>query len=201
MVVLGGGEPGGDGFSAGTDPLGAGAAGFFPKGTQGIVNVDRYAGYFALLGPDWSLKLAYCWSHQRRDFVNVVEVADQGTGWADQWVALIGQLFGTNARRREAWFQGASGDFGPLDQQVRPQVAQLKERMDLELARAAAVEVLAPHRQGPLGPLGRVVIHRHLRMIHEHTQPRPMPPHTLQNLLRFRPQLAAGQLQIHPFLE
>ena len=46
------------------------------KGTQGIVNVDRYAGYFALLGPDWSLKLAYCWSHQRRDFVNVVEVAD-----------------------------------------------------------------------------------------------------------------------------
>jgi transposase len=108
---------------------------FFPKGTQGIVNVDRYAGYFALLGPDWSLKLAYCWSHQRRDFVNVVEVADQGTGWADQWVALIGQLFGTNARRREAWFQGASGDFGPLDQQVRPQVAQLKERMDLELAR------------------------------------------------------------------
>ena len=45
---------------------------FFPKGTQGIVSVDRYAGYFALLGPDWSLKLAYCWSHQRRDFVNVV---------------------------------------------------------------------------------------------------------------------------------
>jgi transposase len=108
---------------------------FFPKGTQGIVSVDRYAGYFALLGPDWSLKLAYCWSHQRRDFVNVVEVADQGTGWADQWVELINQLFGTNARRREAWFQGASADFGPLDQQVRQQVQQLKERMDLELAR------------------------------------------------------------------
>jgi len=62
---------------------------FFPKGTQGIVSVDRYAGYFALLGPDWSLKLAYCWSHQRRDFVNVVQSADQGQGWADQWVELI----------------------------------------------------------------------------------------------------------------
>jgi transposase len=108
---------------------------FFPKGTQGIVSVDRYAGYFALLGPDWSLKLAYCWSHQRRDFVNAVESADRGRGWADQWVELINQLFGTNAQRRQAWFQGPSAAFGPLDQSVRQQVAQLKERMDLELAR------------------------------------------------------------------
>ena len=108
---------------------------FFPKGTQGIVSVDRYAGYFALLGPDWSLKLAYCWAHQRRDFVNVVRVSDQGAGWADQWVELINQLFRTNARRRAAWFQGPSAAFGPLDQQVRQQVAQIQERMDGELAR------------------------------------------------------------------
>lgn len=107
---------------------------FFPKGTHGIVSVDRYAGYFALLGPDWSLKLAYCWSHQRRDLVNAVQSADRGRGWADQWVELINQLFGTNARRRQAWFQGPSAAFGPLDQSVRQQVQQLEERMDLELA-------------------------------------------------------------------
>ena len=99
------------------------------------MSVDRYAGYFALLGPDWSLKLAYCWAHQRRDFVNVVRVSDQGAGWADQWVELINQLFRTNARRRAAWFQGPSAAFGPLDQQVRQQVAQIQERMDGELAR------------------------------------------------------------------
>jgi len=107
---------------------------FFPKGTQGIVSVDRYAGYFALLGPDWSLQLAYCWSHQRRDFVNGVQVADQGQGWADQWVELINRLFGTNAQRRRAWFQGPRVAFGPLDQPVRQQVAQIKERLDRELA-------------------------------------------------------------------
>jgi transposase len=99
------------------------------------VNVDRYAGYFALLGPDWSLKLAYCWSHQRRDFVNAVASADRGQGWAEQWVEWINQLFGTNARRRQAWFQGPSAAFGALDQSVRQQVAQIKERMDGELAR------------------------------------------------------------------
>ena len=117
---------------------------FFPKGTQGIVSVDRYAGYFALLGPDWSLKLAYCWSHQRRDFVNGVQVADQGQGWADQWVELINQLFGTNAQRRRAWFQGPRVAFGPLDQPVRQQVAQIKERLDRELA--------SGHRAGAVAP-------------------------------------------------
>ena len=120
---------------------------FFPKGTHGIVSVDRYAGYFALLGPDWSLKLAYCWSHQRRDFVNAVQSADRGRGWADPWVELINQLFGTNARRRQAWFQGPSAAFGPLDQSVRQQVAQLKERMDGELAR------------GPLRPEQEKILH------------------------------------------
>jgi transposase len=49
-------------------------------------------------------------------------------------VELINQLFGTNARRRRAWFQGASTAFGPLDQQVRQQVQQIKERIDGELA-------------------------------------------------------------------
>ena len=107
---------------------------FFPKGTQGIVSVDRYAGYLALLGPDWSLKLAYGWSHQRRDFVNVVQSTDPGQGWADQWVELINQLFGSNARRRQAWFQGPSAAFGPLDQRVRQQVAQIQERMEGQLA-------------------------------------------------------------------
>jgi hypothetical protein len=101
---------------------------------QQDVSVDRYAGYFALLGPDRSLKLAYCWSHQRRDFVNVIQSADQGSGWAEQRVELINQLFGTNAPRRRAWFQGSSAAFGPLDQSVRQQVAQLKERMEGELA-------------------------------------------------------------------
>ena len=45
----------------------------FPKGTEGILNVDRFKCYFGLLGPDWKIKLAYCWSHQRRDFVNLAE--------------------------------------------------------------------------------------------------------------------------------
>ena len=39
---------------------GQGPQDFFAKGTKGIVNVDRYAGYFALRGSDWQIQLAYC---------------------------------------------------------------------------------------------------------------------------------------------
>lgn len=103
---------------------------FFPKGAEGIVNVDRYGGYFGLLGPDWSLKLAYCWSHQRRDFINV---AESSKPWAQGWLDLINQLFKTNGQRRQAWFKEPSEGFAPLDLEVRRQVKELQERLDLEL--------------------------------------------------------------------
>ena len=95
---------------------------FFPKGTEGILNVDRYKGYFGLLGPDWKIKLAFCWSHQRRDFVNLAE-GSRGLCkvWAQEWVGLINQLFKANRKRRKAWFKDRS-DFSALDQEVRRQV-------------------------------------------------------------------------------
>jgi transposase len=95
---------------------------FFPKGTQGILNVDRYKGYFALLGPDWRIKLAFCWSHQRRDFVNLGEGDKRWRTWTQEWVGLINQLFATNRKRRQARFKGSKESFGPLDQEVRRQV-------------------------------------------------------------------------------
>ncbi len=107
---------------------------FFPKGTEGILNVDRYPSYFGLLGPDWKIKLAFCWSHQRRDFVNL---ADGSRGhvkaWGQEWVGLINELFRANRQRRKAWFQEQS-DFDPLDQEVRRQVKEIKKRLDDELA-------------------------------------------------------------------
>ena len=107
---------------------------FFPKGTEGILNVDRYPGYFGLLGSDWKIRLAFCWSHQRRDFVNLA----LGSGgarkaWAQEWVGLINQLFKANRKRRQAYFKERS-DFSARDQEVRRQVEGIKARLDGELA-------------------------------------------------------------------
>ena len=107
---------------------------FFLPGTDGILNVDRYAGYFALLGPEWKIKLAYCWSHQRRDFINLGEGCPRWQIWAGEWVGLINQLFATNRQRRKAYFKGQTAQFAPLDLEVRNQVQQMRERFDRELA-------------------------------------------------------------------
>lgn len=106
---------------------------FFPKGTEGILNVDRFPSYFGLLGPDWKIKLAYCWSHQRRDFINLGEGSRRFKAWSQEWVGLINQLFAANRQRRKAWFKNRS-DLGPLDQEVGHQVQEIKKRLDQELA-------------------------------------------------------------------
>jgi transposase len=124
---------------------------FFPKGTNGILNVDRYPGYFALLGSDWSLKLAYCWSHQRRDFVNLGQGCQRHARWAEQWTGWINELFATNAHRRRAWLGRQAEWFEKWDAEVRRQVQQLKEHLEAELAGGQ----LAPEPQKVLQSMRR----------------------------------------------
>jgi transposase len=107
---------------------------FFPKGTEGILSVDRYPGYFGLLGPDWKIRLAFCWSHQRRDFVNLAQgCVGARKQWAQEWVGLINELFKANRKRRKACFKERA-DFSALDQEVRRQAEGIKERLERELA-------------------------------------------------------------------
>lgn len=107
---------------------------FFAKGTEGILNSDRFRAYLGLLGSDWNIQLAYCWSHQRRDFVNLGEGCRRLAGWAEQWIGLINQLFAINRQRRQAWSGKQTELFNALDQELRRQVQELGERVDRELA-------------------------------------------------------------------
>jgi transposase len=66
---------------------------------QGIISCDRYSGYkrFARLNP--GVKLAFCWAHQRRDFLALANSYPECTQWALQWVDRIGNLYHLNAVR------------------------------------------------------------------------------------------------------
>lgn len=124
---------------------------FFAPGTQGILNVDRYAGYAALQGADWGLRLAYCWSHQRRDFVNVGQGHPRWAKWAGQWVERIDRLFASNGQRRQAYFQKQAPALAALESEVRRQVQELQQRWEQELASGP----LAPEQQKVLESLRR----------------------------------------------
>ena len=69
---------------------------------QGIISCDRYCGYkrFARLNP--GVKLAFCWAHQRRDFLKLANSYPESAEWALQWVDRIGNLYHLNAVRLKA---------------------------------------------------------------------------------------------------
>jgi transposase len=43
--------------------------------------------------------LAFCWAHQRRDFVELAHVYPACEPWAFEWVGAIGELYHLNAMR------------------------------------------------------------------------------------------------------
>jgi len=67
----------------------------------GIISCDRYSAYkkFARLHP--TFLLAFCWVHQRRDFLELGNAHPTMLAWAMTWVDAIAQLYRLNDLRLE----------------------------------------------------------------------------------------------------
>lgn len=65
----------------------------------GIISCDRYSAYkkFARLHPQFIL--AFCWAHQRRDFLELANSYPELKLWALVWVDKIGELYHLNDAR------------------------------------------------------------------------------------------------------
>lgn len=73
------------------------------KGVEsGILSCDRYSAYkkFARLHP--GVVLAFCWAHQRRDFLELANAYPELSSWTMVWVEAIAELYQLNALRLEA---------------------------------------------------------------------------------------------------
>jgi len=69
---------------------------------SGFISCDRYAAYkkFARLNP--GIVLAFCWAHQRRDFLELANDYPALSPWAMGWVAAIAELYHLNGLRLQA---------------------------------------------------------------------------------------------------
>lgn len=69
---------------------------------SGFISCDRYAAYkkFARLHP--GVVLAFCWAHQRRDFLELANEFPEVSPWAMGWVDAIAQLYHLNGLRLQA---------------------------------------------------------------------------------------------------
>ncbi len=120
------------------------------EGAEGFLNVDRYPGYKAL---SEKIRLAFCWSHIRRDFVRVREEYETLGEWAQAWIERINALFHGNKQRLAVRSEEAA--FARADQAVRTAVDQMAQVRDEELAQSTlhkvqrkALESLQYHWEG-----------------------------------------------------
>lgn len=106
----------------------------FGTGVKGVVVVDRYSAYKAMKQvKDLLLRLAFCWAHQRRDFLKVEKSWPKLSEWAATWVGRIAELYRRNKERLAAKEQGqAQAQEG--QKRLEETVARMKEKMEEELA-------------------------------------------------------------------
>lgn len=96
---------------------------------EGIINADRYAAYQAL---GEKIRVAFCWSHVRRDFVRVQEGYRSLARWAESWITRINHLFALNDQRVSVLSDPTA--FQVADQAVRQAVEAMAQQRDQELA-------------------------------------------------------------------
>lgn len=103
----------------------------FGEKAEGILNVDRYSAYKTLL-EGGKIVLAFCWSHTRRDFLDVAKQWPSLESWALSWVERIGQLYAINNRR--VLLLEEPQQFAQADSELRSCVEAMVEQRKAELA-------------------------------------------------------------------
>jgi transposase len=105
--------------------------------TKGIINCDRYSAYkkFARLYP--GILLAFCWAHQRRDYLELGNAHPSLLSWAMDWVDLIGQLYHLNGLR-------CGADEGSEERRQHQEQLQLAIKKMASKLDAALIDPLVP---------------------------------------------------------
>jgi transposase len=102
---------------------------------EGIVVVDRFSAYQAMAQvKSGHLILAFCWAHQRRDFIELARSWPEQQSWASAWLERIGELYALNERRQE--LREDSEGFEQRDRDLRAAVDQMAQQAATELAGA-----------------------------------------------------------------
>jgi transposase len=122
--------------------------------SEGILVVDRFSASKAMdQVKAGKIILAFCWAHQRRDFIEVARSWPAQQSWAGAWLERIGELYALKERRLE--LREDSEGFEQRDRDLRAAVDQMAQQAETELAGAAfppacrrALESLGEHWTG-----------------------------------------------------
>ena len=114
--------------------------------SSGVLSVDRFAAYGRYARAVPGIRLAYCWAHQRRDFMAAANQFPDLWPWATEWIERIGQLYALHDKRRRLAMPTKDESFdliaGLLDQHLDGIKKQCKVELEQPDLRAKAHDVL-----------------------------------------------------------
>ena len=99
---------------------------------SGIISCDRFSAYkrFARLNP--GVLLAFCWAHQRRDYLELANSYPHLLPWAMAWVDAIGELYHLNGLCLQA--EDGSAERAVRQAQLQQAVQRMSDSRDAALA-------------------------------------------------------------------
>jgi transposase len=107
--------------------------GHYGEDAEGVLMVDRLSSYKAMAQvKQGTLKLAFCWAHQRRDFVQVGKGWEELKEWALGWLRRIRDIYRCNRLRLAVLDKPA--EFASADAALRQNVETLRVQWETELA-------------------------------------------------------------------
>ena len=122
-----------------------------------IIVCDRYSAYkrlVRLLGD--KVILAYCWSHQRRDFIEAAAGQPRLEQWCRGWVARIAEIYRLNGGRLKHCDPGRKRQTAAF----RTATRALKKAVDLLFAQAEAEQADLPDHAREARALRSLLNHR-----------------------------------------
>jgi transposase len=110
----------------------------FFGGSAGTLMTDRFSSYKSLHD---SIKKAWCWVHQRRDFLNIFNGVPSLKAWAKKWLLEITKLFVLCNKRFALFSKGnVRGDaWQAAHDALKRQVRGVRERMQRELKKVQSL--------------------------------------------------------------
>ena len=122
-----------------------------------IIVCDRYSAYkrlVRLLGD--KVILAYCWSHQRRDFIEAAAGQPRLEHWCQGWVGRIAEIYRLNRERLKHYDPGRKRQTAAF----RTATRALKKAVDLLFAQAEAEQADLPDHAREARALRSLLNHR-----------------------------------------
>jgi len=113
-----------------------------------IMNVDKFSSYKMLerLG---LVELAFCWAHQRREFIDLKTKYPELSSWAEEWLERIGSLYHINNERIK--YNRQDSLFQEYDQKLREKLDEISSLINREYshpAQAAIMNSMKEHWKG-----------------------------------------------------